>query len=413
MMPLAAHYNNRGVDILSSYEIANEKALANIDRDEVSGRACAKRRKRSLTQNNEAKIIKYAVESKVNDALAYFQKALSLIVETTEHHHFYGDGLKYQPNDADGFLRHENESMAKQLVGSINPCKTNIYLSGESGCSNSYIYCKAIKIGGEKRKNDKNKSRKKDEAGDDSCCGCDFTEALIEREQQQRYQRYVNDPNSMYLTYREGYKEPVISGGYDSLTKSIFHSMICIYNIALCYQYKGKITKEKARRLMEMERNQNDRHYSFDIEINALVGASEFFLNASVDHYTRAYELMTRFRLENGPQYTLLMATMNNLAATYQSLEQSYKAEVCNRYLVRSLILIICSSERDGHLGQEVLSRSNNEGDTNGNEAHRNRSGVLSMDEDRACFESFLSNVTHLMMCGEETYRGEMTAVAA
>ncbi len=404
MMPLAVHYNNLGVDILASYDIMNEKVFTNIDRDEASGRACAKRRKRTLAQNSEARIIKYSVEKKVIEALAYFQKALSLIVETTEHHHFYGDGLKYHPSDTDGFLRYENESMAKELVRSINPCKTNIYLNGESGCSNTYIYCKAIKIGGEKTKNAKNKTRKND---DDSFCGCDFTEALNERDSEQN-ERYGN------ITHKKGCKESLISSGYDSLTTSIFHSMICIYNIALCYQYKGMVTKEKAQRLMEMERNQNCNSYNLDIAIDAMVWATEFFLNASVDHYTQAYKLMTRFRLENGPQYTLLMATMNNLAATYQSLEQSYKAEVCNRYLVRSLILIICSSDRDGHLGQEVLSRSINEEDQNNNEGTSiNQSGVLSRAEDRECFESFLSNVTHLMMGGNESYSGETTAGAA
>ena len=418
MISLAVHYNNVGVDILSSFHIADKKAITSIDRDERSGKACAKRRKRSITQNIDVKNIETTTKQNVDDALAYFQKALSLIVETTEHHRYHGDGLKYHPNDADGFMRHENEAMAKQLAGSIIPCSTNTTLEGEKGCSNAYIYCKAIKIGGERTTNNSRitNNNNKEDADGDSCCGCDFTRALNEQEQLQNT-HCENNLFEINLTYREGYGRPVVSGGYESLAKSLFHSMICIYNIALCYHYKGMATKKEAKRLMNIESSIDSRTHrannQLSIEIDELVGATEYFLKASVDHYTRAYELMTRFRLENGPQYTLLMATMNNLAATYQSLEQSYKAEVCNRYLVRSLILIICSSERDGHLGQEVLSRSHDDEEGNHDDEIRNRRGVLSREEDRTCFESFLSNVTHLMMGVDETYHGEITAAAA
>ena len=207
------------------------------------------------------------------------------------------------------------------------------------------------------------------------------------------------------------------NNGYDSLTMSLFHSMICIYNIALCYQYKGMKAKERAQRIQAIEdatlgpdKSTNDHTLFRFYELDRLVTLSEYFLKASVDHYTRAYELMTRFRLKNGAQYTLLMATMNNLAATYQSLEQSYKADVCNRHLTKSLVHIICSSERDGHLGQEVLSRTSFQDEE---EKITRCSGILSREEHRRAFESFLSNVTHLMMGGDEIYRGEMTATAA
>ena len=186
--------------------------------------------------------------------------------------------------------------------------------------------------------------------------------------------------------------------------------MICIYNIALCYQYKGMTTK--AKHLQEIAASgQNPKIWGY----GASGAATEFFLNTAVDHYTQAYELMTRFRLEDGSQYTLLMAMMNNLAATYQSLEEPTKSGICNQYLVRSLILVICTSERDGHLGQEVLSRSNDttETDDHNNHSKRGGGGVLSGGEERNTFESFLGNVTSLMMGGDERHNGNTTAAAA
>jgi len=108
-------------------------------------------------------------------------------------------------------------------------------------------------------------------------------------------------------------------------------------------------------------------------------------LNAAVDHYTQAYDLMTRFRLQDIVQYTFLMAMMNNLAATYGSLNQPTRVDVCHQYLVQSLILVICSSERDGHLGQEVLSFTEDK-------------AILRREEDRSTFESFVSNVMYLML---------------
>jgi hypothetical protein len=125
-----------------------------------------------------------------------------------------------------------------------------------------------------------------------------------------------------------------------------------------------------------------------------------FYLNAAVDHYTQAYELMTRFRLEDIVQYTFLMAMMNNLAITYGSLNQPTRVDVCNKYLVQSLILVICSSERDGHLGQEVLSLTDDK-------------SVLRKEEDRTIFESFLSNVMYLMMGTQRCNSGNTIAPAA
>ena len=421
MIHLAVHYNNLGVDILSSnQEVAKHKASINIDRDEMSGKASRKRRKYTNADNATVKRQEKYIGQNVDEALACFQKALSLIVKTTEHHHYYSSGLEYHPSDDDNFLGQENEATVKRLVGSINPCATKIDLEGDRGCSNSYIYWKAIKIGDDqktKTKTNHNKLMNFDniyttgegrhiDADGDGYSGCDFT--------RQRYNSRceVDHVHEKTWQHRHSQKRSLISGGYDSLTTSIFHSMICIYNIALCYQYKGMAIKEKAKRLesavIAASTIQNPYH---SFEFGGLVASAEFFLKASVDHYTRAYELMTRFRLENSSQYMVLMASMNNLAATYQSLEETYKADICNRHLVQSLIMIICSSERDGHLGQEVLSRSNIQDETDERKDHR--SGVLSRKEDRISFESFLANVTYLMLGGHETYRGQITAVAA
>ena len=178
--------------------------------------------------------------------------------------------------------------------------------------------------------------------------------------------------------------------------------MICIYNIALCYQYKGMTTK--AREMKLMASHANPFAFGFGACGADYNSNSQFFLNAAVDHYTQAYELMTRFRLEDSAQYTFLMAMMNNLAATYGSLGQASRVNVCNRYLVQSLILVICSSERDGHLGQEVLSMTDDK-------------AVLRKEEDRTTFESFLSNVMYLMMGdgpnGDQRYSGYTIAAAA
>lgn len=430
MTRLAAHYNNLGVDILSRDreenrdDIGNTDEILSIDRDELSGEARNKRRKILQFEHKAQK--EADTEQQVNEALGYFQKALSLIVQTTEDHHYYGKGFKHQH-------RQNNEALGKQIEGSVKSRDTNMDLKGESiYSSNEFIYWKAIKIGENNRVKNNN-----DENDDISCCGGDFTRALNEQEQLQQQhphrrhdadQCYNRNPSNCtdqahnhsysnhqkYQRQDQEQQEHFVTGGYESLSKSIYHSMICIYNIALCYQYKGMITKARHIRMLDESVHHPHLHHHLpnSRDINSSIAAAEFFLNASVDHYTRAYELMTLFRLEDGSQYTLLMATMNNLAATYGSLEEPYKAKICNKYLVRSLILVICSSERDGHLGQEVISRSasihsSENGGVGGG-------GVLSREDDRKSFEAFLSNVMHLMMGGDETtYRGDITAAAA
>mmetsp|Transcript_25781 Transcript_25781/g.60443 ORF Transcript_25781/g.60443 Transcript_25781/m.60443 type:complete len:427 (+) Transcript_25781:74-1354(+) len=426
MVPLAVHYNNLGVDILSRdrepphrYKPRADDASTVADsttyRDTVAGEASSKRRKIMVSGRTEARPgawRKPELEDRVDEALAYFQRALSLIVQTAQHHHFYGSGLKYRPSDADGFLRYENEAMGKQLLGSVNTNDTNIDLKGEKiHSSNEYIHWKAVKIGMDfyNRNSNTTCKSKANEDGDgdsddgDYRCDGDFARALNHHEEeQQRFEQSQHDDNDRRpfaghhpKTYNP--QKHKSSGGYESLTRSIFHSMICIYNIALCYHYKGMIAKARQiRTLITQHRDPLCWGYG------PLGAAAVFYLNAAVDHYTRAYELMSRFRLEDGSQYTLLMAMMNNLAATYGSLDEPSKAEICNRYLVRSLILVICSSERDG--------RADNDNDGAGK---TDGGGVLSRAEDRASFEAFLMNVTHLMIGDDERYHGEVTAVAA
>ena len=434
MIQQAVQYNNRGVDILSSNQYKGKVLLRrSISRSEHSGRPQTKRRKYSNVETKESEETQRTFDQQVDEALVHFQKALSLIVQTTEHHRFYGNGLKYSPNDDDGFMKYENDEIAKELTDSINACATHINLRGETGCSNAYIYCKAIKIGGcnhskkiKKSRGTKNKTTTNnliegegsDDVVDTVCGGDGMGRAPHKHSKAQRLHDELEQTRDSHIQQQQFPQNSFLGdNGYDSLTTSLFHSMICIYNIALCYQYKGMKAKERAQRIQVIEdatlgpdKSTNDQTLFRFYELDRLVTLSEYFLKASVDHYTRAYELMTRFRLKNGAQYTLLMANMNNLAATYQSLEQPYKADVCNRHLMKSLVHIICSSERDGHLGQEVLSRSSFQDEE---EKITRCSGILSREEHRRSFESFLSNVTHLMMGGDEVYRGEMTATAA
>eukprot|EP00536_Pseudo-nitzschia_multiseries_P004962 jgi/Psemu1/64872/estExt_Genemark1.C_880063 len=398
MINLAVYYNNLGVDILSgthqlksSYasECKNSSSYTNNweqndcihnvgRRDHPPGPGEPSRKRRKLTTHSDyhAQVsfdMKDPADRRVDDALACFQKSLALIVQDTESQ-YYGNGLRYHPNDDEGFLRYDNEAMRKQLVSGTKPCDTGITLKGEEFYSNEYIYWKAVKIGsGDAPNNDGLQYCNSDSFdGDDG--------------------QSTDNDNRIRRHFEER-----LHGEYKSLAKSIYHSMICIFNIGLCYHYKGMIGKARHMKLMTSHANPCAVGLDF---------CNEYcdFLNASIDHYTQAYELMTRFRLEDTGQYTFLMAMMNNLAATYGSLGQTSKVEVCNRYLVQSLTLVICSSERDGHLGQDVLSRTENK-------------SMLRKQEDRTTFELFLSNVMHLMLGddrkGEQRYNGKTIAAAA
>jgi len=319
-------------------------------------------------------------ERRVNEALVCFKNAISWIIDATED-------IKYLPNNTDESLRHEIEAMGKHLVRSIHACDTHIHLRGDNeACSNDFIYWKAIKINDDRDEGNKTSKTLIKAQDDNNLC----SNIAIVREQSVSEKECDGNRS-----------EHSLHPNQELHTKLMFQSMICIYNIALCYQYKGMIAK--AKHIRQVAHSQH--LYVHPWGLGALRARSKYCLNTAADHYTRAYELMTRFQLEDGAQYTLLMATMNNLAATYGSLNQTNKAEVCNRYLVRSLVLIICSSEREGHLGQEVLSRQN---------SNSKSRGVLSRREDRTAFESFLSNVTYLMMSNDdERYLGKVIAAAA
>mmetsp|Transcript_603 Transcript_603/g.1453 ORF Transcript_603/g.1453 Transcript_603/m.1453 type:complete len:425 (+) Transcript_603:84-1358(+) len=423
MINLAVHYNNLGVDILSgarqllnSYSSEGTNSIARINKFEhhngngknarqgqMRGEPSRKRRKLKANadiQAQESLEMEARTDHKVDDALAYFQKALALIVQDTELH-YYGNGLKYHPSDEEGFLRYDNEEMGKELVAGIKPCDTGITLKGEESYSNEYIYWKAVKIGtGDERQNYSEKyeliHNPDNHGGQQRHTGSDdYNGQHADSDSPtQEHHRQGHSEENCHLRYPEVER---LNGEYESLTKSIYHSMICIFNIGLCYHYKGMVGKARHMKLMTNHDNPFAFGFNFRNEYSD-------FLNASVDHYTQAYELMTRFRLEDGAQYTFLMAMMNNLAATYGSLGQTSKVEVCNRYLVQSLTLVICSSERDGHLGQEILSQNEEK-------------SMLREEEDRSTFESFLSNVMHLMLNdgarGDQRCSGNTAAAAA
>jgi len=130
-----------------------------------------------------------------------------------------------------------------------------IDLQGDGGCVNEFIYWKAIKIGDDdnNKSNNKNNSNNEEKDGkednNDSCYACDFTRALNEQEQHQQQHELYPQHNHKVDEEQQKLHQHLISGGYKSLTKSIYHSMVCIYNIALCYQYKGMITKARKIRL--------------------------------------------------------------------------------------------------------------------------------------------------------------------
>ena len=287
MINLAIHYNNLGVDTLCGRcnpnntsggngdkyrQASNEYELqprhcpgSNIDvRDEQSGEPVRKRRKCMIDVEFQAKRTINGEEKtihQIDSALALFQKALAFIVQNTELAYLQ-NGLKYHPNDDEGFLRYENENVRRQIISSTNPCDTGISLKGESSCSKQYIYWKAIKIGNEDIIDLKYTNQQRCQKGHHSCGN----------------------------NHNRGRQEPRPQGEYEALTKSIYHSMICIFNIGLCYQYKGMTAKAEQMKLMANYANPfafgfNNNYYDF--------------LNASIDHYTQAYELMTRFRLED------------------------------------------------------------------------------------------------------------------
>lgn len=219
-------------------------------------------------------------------ATALFEQALALILRSTEFYRSDG-GLQYHETDNHGMIQYENEYVEAQLIGSLNLQDTGVNVNGVD--DESFIHWKAVKIGNH-----------------DSL----QTEKVS----------FVDENKHDGRDYRH-------------LSTSIFHSMICIYNLGLCYQYKGIQT------------------------------SSRNLLQAAVDHYMQAYELGTRFRLQQIDQYTLLMATMNNMATTYSFLNEPAKRDVCNNYLLSTLMLLTTSEEgQENHRAavhcKDTLSRA-------------------------------------------------------
>ncbi len=236
-------------------------------------------------------------------ATVSFEQALALILRSTEVYRTDG-GLQYHETDNHGMIQYENEFVEAQLIRSLNLQDTGVNMNGVD--DESFIHWKAVKIGN----------------------GDSF--------QTEKTSSFIDESMHDGRDYR-------------NLSTSIFHSMICIYNLGLCYQYKGIQT------------------------------SSRHLLQAAVDHYMQAYELGTRFRLQHIDQYTLLMATMNNMATTYSFLNEPAKRDVCNNYLLSTLMLLTTSEE--------------------GQENHRaavHCKDMVSRDRQRT-YQRFMSNVMYLI----------------
>ena len=205
----------------------------------------------------------------IDRAMTSFERALSLVLRSTEVYRKDG-GLKYFETDPHGMIQYENESIERELTSSLDLQETGVIVNGTD--DESFIHWKAVKIGNYGVMKTEDASSFTDESKHD---GTD----------------------------------------YQHLSTSIFHCMVIIYNLGLCYQYKGIQT------------------------------ASKSLLQAAVDHYMQAYELGTRFRLQHIDQYTLLMTTMNNMATTYSFLNETAKRDVCNNYLLSTLMLLTTSEE--------------------------------------------------------------------
>lgn len=232
-------------------------------------------------------------------ATTFFEQALALILRSTEVYRIEGS-LQYYETDGHGMIQYDYEHIEEQLIGSMDLQDTGVNMNGID--NESFIHWKVVRIGK---------------------IGADENTFIDETKHDGRDYRY--------------------------LSTSIFHSMICIYNLGLCYQYKGIQTSTK------------------------------HFLEAAVDHYMQAYELATRFRLQHIDQYTLLMATMNNMATTYSFLNEPERRDICNNYLLSTLMLLTTSEE-----GQENHHAAVNVKDT------------LSRAR-QTTYQNFMSNVMYLI----------------
>jgi len=238
----------------------------------------------------------------LNRATVLFERALALILRSADVYRS-GGGLQYYDTDGHGMIQYEDEHIGAQLIGSLDLQETGVKMNGVD--DESFIHWKAVKIG-------------------------NYDNSQTEKT------AFIDETKHDVRDYRH-------------LSTTIFHSMICIYNLGLCYQYKGIQTSAKN------------------------------FLDAAVDHYMQAYELGTRFRLQHIDQYTLLMATMNNMATTYSFLNEPARRDVCNTYLLSTLMLLTTSEE-----GQENHRAAVHVKDT------------VSRDR-QMTYQSFMSNVMYLV----------------
>lgn len=265
---IAVVLNNHGVEhLMRSKKITSHCPDAMDDMATGTNDHCHSSRNSSLNRN---RITATTIHPKDLDrATVLFEQALSLILRSTEVYRSDG-GLQYFETDPNGMIQYENEYIEQRLTGSLDLQDTGIRMGGAD--DESFIHWKAVKIGN------------------------------YDTENVEKAFSFIDESKHDTSDYRH-------------LSTSIFHSMICIYNLGLCYQYKGIQTSSKN------------------------------LLQAAVDHYMQAYELGTRFRLQHIDQYTLLMTTMNNMATTYSFLNESWKRDVCNNYLLSTLMLLTTSEE--------------------------------------------------------------------
>ena len=193
MNNVAVLLNNQGVDLLTK---TNKAACMDTTMAEIEAATaiatnddCYHHYDNGNQEDNRMTATTINPED-LDRATSLFEQALALILRNTEVHMHEG-GLQYYESDGHGMIQYEDEHIRAQLIGSLNLQDTGVRMNGID--DESFIHWKAVKIG----------------SNDDD----------------------YNDDN-IYQNKHEGRE-------YRHLSTSIFHSMICIYNLDLCYQYKG------------------------------------------------------------------------------------------------------------------------------------------------------------------------------
>eukprot|EP00536_Pseudo-nitzschia_multiseries_P000403 jgi/Psemu1/294020/fgenesh1_pm.5_\ len=299
MPNLAVLLNNQGVNLLTK----TNKAACFMDTAMMDLETTNDDRYTNHDTQNDNRMTATTINTEDLDrATAFFERALALIVKSAEVYRNEG-GLQYFEPDEHGMIQFEHDHIGAQLIGSLNLQDTGVRMNGID--DETFIHWKAVKIGNDNLAHEENVT-------------------------------FTNENTNDGREYRH-------------LSVSIFHSMVCIYNLGLCYQYKGIQTSSRS------------------------------LLEAAVDHYMQAYELATRFRLQHIDQYTLLMTTMNNLATTYSFLNEPERRDICNNYLLSTLMLLTTSEE--------------------GRENHREatHSKCIQSRARQTTYQSFLSNVMYLI----------------